>query len=123
MAGLSSNRVLRSAPAKSRAAVETKGRRSVHTSAYEKENVAEEELEIVRFPPGTEPAFIRVNAGKTLNLGNYESLRIDVSVTLPCLPEDIEDTYERAAEFAFTKMLDEEAAWMGTKNVKTAKRR
>jgi hypothetical protein len=123
MAVLPSSRILRSAPAKSRAAIQTKGRRTTHTAAYEKENVSEEEMATVRFAPGVEPAFIRVNAGKTLNLGNYESLRIDVSVTLPCLPENIEETYEQAAEFAFTKMLDEEATWMGTKNVKTAKRR
>lgn len=111
-------RVMRAAPAKARAAVQTTGRASKTVSAYGEETVSEEQVSVKRFSPNVEPAFIRVNAGKTLNLGNYESLRIDVSVTLPCLPEEIEQTYEQAAEFAFGKLLDEEAQWMGTKNVK-----
>ena len=121
--GTSTRRVVRGAPAKARATVAVTGKKSVMSSAYGEERVQEEQAGTIMFPPGVEPAFVRVNAGKTLNLGNYESLRIDVSISLPCLPEDINATYEQAADFAFSKLMDEEATWMGTKNVKPAAKR
>ena len=39
-------------------------------------------IEVRKFE--TDPAYVRVNAGVTKNLGNYESLRVDVSLTVPC---------------------------------------
>ncbi len=35
-----------------------------------------------------EPAFVNVKLGVTLNLGGYESVRIDLGYTSPCLPKD-----------------------------------
>lgn len=57
------------------------------------------------------PALVRVGIGTTVNMENYEFLRIDVSVTLPCHPEDIEDTYIRASEFVGEKLTEEENLW------------
>ncbi len=37
----------------------------------------------------TDPAFVRVSAGVTKNMGNYESLRIDVAISVPCYREEV----------------------------------
>lgn len=37
---------------------------------------------------------IGYKAGITKNLGDYESLRIDVSLNMPCYPEEIDDVFE-----------------------------
>ena len=55
----------------------------------------------------TDPAFVRVNAGVTKNLGNYESLRVDVSLTVPCYVEEIEAVQKRTAGLV-ADMLDTE---------------
>ena len=97
-------------------------RMTATTEAYGNETVQEEILETRAFPPGVEPEFVRVGVGKTINMGNYESLRIDVSVTSPCLPGERNDKFEELAEFVADKLLDEEAEWLGSAKPK-AKRR
>lgn len=68
----------------------------------------------------SQPAMVKCGAGVTRNMGNYESLRIDVAVTLPCRPEDVEETYAQAAEFVAQKLTEEEALWLGKQAPKTA---
>lgn len=85
------------------------------------ETTKQETHEAGYFPPGVEPALVRVSAGSTINLGNFESMRIDVSVTLPCRVEDIDDTYLQASEFVSEKMAEEEEVWMGPANRLPAK--
>lgn len=77
------------------------------------ETSSHEALPDVPFPPGVEPAFVRVAVGNTYNMGDFNSLRIDVSVTLPCLPDEVEDAYQRASEFCAEKVREEELQWMG----------
>ncbi len=62
-------------------------------------------IEVRRF--ATEPAYVRVNAGVTKNLGNYESLRVDVSLTVPCYAEELGKVQKRVASLV-ADMLDEE---------------
>lgn len=62
-------------------------------------------IEVRKFE--TEPAYVRINAGVTKNLGNYESLRVDVAITVPCYVEEIEKVQKRTAEMV-ASMLDEE---------------
>lgn len=62
-------------------------------------------IEVRKFE--TEPAYVRVNAGVTKNLGNYESLRVDVSITVPCYVEEIEKVEKRTAALV-ANMLDAE---------------
>lgn len=50
-----------------------------------------EELTVRLF--ATEPAKVSVSNGLTLNLGNFESARLDVSVSVPCYREEIDDAY------------------------------
>jgi hypothetical protein len=51
-------------------------------------------LEVQEFE--VEPAFVRAGYGVTINLGNYESARCDVSVTLPCYKEEVKEAVEEA---------------------------
>lgn len=54
----------------------------------------------------TEPAVVSVEFGRTLNMGNYESIRYAVSVTLPCYVEELEPAYARARAWAQGKMQE-----------------
>jgi hypothetical protein len=42
---------------------------------------------------------VRVSGGLTKNMGNYESLRVDVSIEMPCpaTPEGVEKAYQYCA--------------------------
>lgn len=44
-------------------------------------------------------ANVSVNAGATVNLGNYESARINVMLSMPCYPEEIDEVFEKAKEW------------------------
>lgn len=59
--------------------------------------VAEEPIP-VHIPAGEDVAHIEVSIGLTRNLGNYESVRINVGITLPCPAnaEAIDATYMEA---------------------------
>lgn len=41
-------------------------------------------------------AEIKVGIGSTLNMGNYESLRLGVDISLPCVEKDLEKTFNLA---------------------------
>jgi len=51
-------------------------------------------------------ANVGMKVGVTKNLGNYESVRIDVSLYLPCDPEDqkINDTFDTISNWVDLKM-------------------
>lgn len=51
-----------------------------------------------------EPAVIRVSMGNTLNMGNYQSLRLGVDLALPCSPAEVEVAFERASRFVEEKL-------------------
>lgn len=57
-------------------------------------------------PVSSAPAYVSVSLGVTRNLGNYESVKASVIITLPCEPSEveIEATYEAAKAWADTKM-------------------
>lgn len=46
-----------------------------------------------------EPAVVRVSMGTTLNMGNYQSLRLGVDLALPCSPAQVDAAFEQAAKF------------------------
>lgn len=82
---------------------------SVYTSSFGAEKEKREEIEVGKFL--TEPAYIRVNAGKTVNLGQYESFRIDVSITVPCYIEEIETVQPRVSDMVARMLEDEMVAY------------
>lgn len=59
----------------------------------------EEDLEVRVFPEGVEPAKVSVGLNSTVNMGNYESLKLSVHVTLPCYAEEVEETFDKAQDF------------------------
>lgn len=71
----------------------------------------EETLLERRFGTGEQAAFVRVGAGLTINTGNFESLRLDVAVTLPCLSSEVEDAYVQASEYTTNFLAEEQARW------------
>ena len=48
--------------------------------------MSEETIQIRPF--ATDPAKVRVGRGVTINMGNFESARIDISIEMPCYVED-----------------------------------
>jgi len=55
----------------------------------------------------TDVANVSVEYALTMNLGNYESARISVSVTVPCYKEEIDEAYEFAQAWAEQRLAKE----------------
>lgn len=53
-----------------------------------------------------QPALVHIDFGMTKNLGNYESLKFNVGITIPCEPtaEDIDATYHEARAWVDDKV-------------------
>jgi hypothetical protein len=50
-------------------------------------------------PPGTgELARVKVGMGMTMNLGDYQSARVDVGLELPCRPAEVKEAFGLAWE-------------------------
>jgi len=81
------------------------GKMQVTKSYYNKEETAEKEIEITPFL--SEPAYVSVKAGFTMNLGNYESGRVDIMVSVPCYPEEIEAVYPIVKDMVDTRLAEE----------------
>lgn len=60
-----------------------------------------------------EPARVRMSAGVTKNMGNYESLRVDVSIEMPCDPKAVDKVAEDTAEKVSQLLDDEVQNYMG----------
>ena len=54
------------------------------------------------------PANISIKAGFTMNLGNYESGRADVMLSMPCYPEEIDGVYPQVKEWVDAKVSEED---------------
>lgn len=67
----------------------------------------EEQISITRFL--TTPAMVGCELGATVNMGNYESARVSVSVTVPCYKEEIETAYEWSKDFVEQRFKTEVA--------------
>ncbi len=107
-------RRLRTASARQRgSSTREEVKRVTRSSAYGDEQEKNEVLKRRTFAPGVEPAFVRISAGGTYNLGNYESLRIDVSVTMPCLADEVEQARDAASDFVREALAEEEMQWLG----------
>lgn len=59
-------------------------------------------LEVRKFV--TEPAKVRISKGLTLNLGNFESARLDVDFTVPCYLEEADSAYTYADKWVENKL-------------------
>lgn len=70
----------------------------------------DEELAVRTFI--TNPAMVEIGYGLTLNIGNYESARIDVRIALPCYVEETDQA------FAFAKKWTEERIQTEVKEIR-----
>lgn len=70
-----------------------------------KEEVTEETLEVREFV--TTPAETGLALGLTLNLGGYETARVDVRLYVPCYREEIVETYAFAEGFVKERIQSE----------------
>lgn len=68
----------------------------------------EEPLGVKKFE--STPALVSAAMGATINLGNFESLRIDVGVTLPCYPEEVKEGIEAALQLVSGRLSEERDA-------------
>lgn len=105
-----------------------RGTRTTSTSFNKRPDLdseQQEQLDEVTFPPGVEPARVHVGAGTTRKLGDFESMRMDVSVTLPCMPtpEGIEAAYIQASDFCAIKLEEELNQWMPQRATRPASQR
>jgi len=71
------------------------------------ENIEEEVrvLEVHRFI--TTPAEVSYSVGITLNMGNFESARVDVGIKMPCYVEEVDVTFRRVQAWA-ERLLSQE---------------
>lgn len=64
-----------------------------------------ERLKIHRYR--TEPAKVSIAMGLTLNLGNFETARVDVSITVPCYREESDGAYSYARSWVEDRLQAE----------------
>lgn len=55
----------------------------------------------------SEPAIVTVKRGVTINMTNFEFLRIDVELSMPCTVDDVDDAYEKTLTWV-KERLDKE---------------
>lgn len=78
----------------------------------------EESTDTVSVPIFSNPAHVKVSGSVTKNIGNYESVKVAVEVTLPCHAEgsEIEKAYDIASTFVNHKIQDEVEFAYGREN-------
>jgi hypothetical protein len=62
------------------------------------EETENHQIEVMTFQ--VEPAYVRASFGLTINMGNYESVKCDISVSLPCYVEEIPEALAIAQKLA-----------------------
>lgn len=65
----------------------------------------DETIEVKNFL--VQPAQVEIGYGLTLNIGNYESARVDVKVSVPCYAEEVKEAYEWAKSYAVERIKQE----------------
>lgn len=53
------------------------------------------------------PAYLNISAGMTKNLGDFNSARVSISITYPCVPDDIEESYEKLKNWIDARLIKE----------------
>ena len=55
----------------------------------------------------TEPAGIRIGKDMTINMGKFQSCRLDVAVTMPCYAEQVPEMYDLVDRMVEDRMMEE----------------
>jgi len=53
----------------------------------------------------TAPAYAEASLGLTINLGNYESLRIDVGARIPCYKEELVEAHQEVFRIIESELI------------------
>ncbi|MBQ9407185.1 MAG: hypothetical protein IJU37_10690 [Desulfovibrio sp.] len=80
---------------------------TITVSATQFNQVSEEKEYIEIRPFATVPAKVGVKFGRTLNLGNYESARVDVLIEMPCYAEEAKRVYQEVLDMAQARIAEE----------------
>jgi hypothetical protein len=86
----------------------------VSRSYYNGRVLTKEEADVleplkVNHNPGPTQGHVKYGAGLTINLGNYESVRVDVGIMLPALPEEVEQAFEACVNFVDGKLSEQKS--------------
>lgn len=96
--------------------IQVAGRTWVH-ARIERPGEDDEELledeEILVHEFITDPAYVRVGAGVTRKMADYESLRVDAGASVPCYKEQMNDQFEAAAEWVAERLDEQVDRWLG----------
>ena len=86
------------------------------------EETIKDESEIVAVAGfDSQPATVTRGYGLTLNTGGYESARFDVTITMPCYPEDVDACDEWCRSWAEERIVEEAEAVKGKGKPKPSK--
>ena len=66
-----------------------------------------------KFPVDEPPTVVEVSMGLTINLGNYESARLDVGIRIPCPAEESEAIFDKAKDWCEERVQTEVRAIRG----------
>jgi hypothetical protein len=53
------------------------------------------------------PAYLSIMGSLTKNLGNYEAAKVSVSITYPCDPNDINESYDKLKNWLDKRLIQE----------------
>ena len=67
----------------------------------------EEDKYIEIRPFATDPALVSVGLHRTINLGNYESAKVSVQVTVPCYREEVPRMYPAVFKYVADRITEE----------------
>lgn len=95
------------------------GTRQVNTSTHQGRSTVSEtsrtdSLPHREFAASEERGEVRVGHGKTINVGNFESVRVDVHVTLPCTRATVRQVIEEAHDYVVEAIAAEQEYLLGT---------
>lgn len=74
------------------------------TSGTETQTDEDQQLDVYVYPKDVALASVSATGSQTINQGNYNSMRISVSVQLPCAVEEIDAAFKRAFEIVDQQM-------------------
>ena len=77
---------------------------------------SEEHIDVIKYPDGVPIAHVRVDLKHTKNLGNWESVSANYSLSLPCFMPEMQDAFDFAEEYV-SKRLVRALAEMSGENI------
>lgn len=91
------------------------GQRVINTSTHQGWATLAENSRTEALPDRiTDGTKVEVGHGKTLNMENFNGVRIDIRVTLPCTVDTVQETIQEASDHVIEAFAREEEYLVGT---------